>query len=1741
MQRRVVLAGLCLLMFLVTPVAVTVTAQGADPSLPDVAAGWATNAAGGPADLNAADAPVAGLAGVTGLGTTQDTIPGGPGDGVTQPYRHLGPQQLFASPQHMDEPGEHLERTFLSFMHDQGLVETPVGLHSELDGAGPRDAGDEDEDEEYQPNRPERPPPPHREIRLQKVACDVDGDSVIDTIGNENLFGTAAGRLKAVSGATGETVWRREQMVGPHSLVLPPFSSDLPTGTKGVDTREHGQPQPLGATNAQMGSDLDGDGVCDVVAVDFKYGSGFGVPFTCIGEVEYTLHVRGISGATGEDIWHSQIPGAWNFAVECYATGDYLRYSYKDFPTGFLAYEAPSGPKVLVTTMDLEMVYLCDPSCDPFYTEQTMFYVSATTINRLRLLDGTDGSQVWTRDLIEPDDGRTNIAWISGAADIAGDEEPEMLLHHLTITNPRGEENRDPITGEPLYRYARGMRMTAIQGEVDAAGATLWSTKVLDPLQVQTRANSEEHEETLVWTYGSITGDLSGDGKPTPVASYIVIEESLSGTASGRFRTYFNPLAGETGEKLWGDKGVRKQGWGFMESIHEDERAEPRAAIGMVDYPTAPPPGGRFPPKFVRLEAVEGHNGATAWGYERLFAQNSFVIYNTALAQFKSVLAPHDWSGDGWRDLVTPSQYVAAQGNSQILLAASSHTYDILAARDGHTLRTFPAWGPDGRVLDCGTAGNEYLTVVAGHPRRIDVTRFDVHSGEQVWRKAVWNNPAPRAAVSGTEVMGLSTACADDDTGRTQLSINMIAASYMRGIEVIAVNGFLAENETHAATWLDPHLRGAPAMSSIFEPFVPPVQLSLQERLDEVAVGAGLGVFSALGLLVVRRRGPSATAIAAVAVVALLAGSGALAPLASALPTAQLDPLGLHGADDGGTDGSGASAPAATVDEAAALPEHVPETGPPVDPGPLSDLPSTVSELLPGQTGGVTMPATPYLRFLSALGDLEREDAWSPQAHVGLVQQYMHAVGFNAPASEPDEDEEEPAPERPDRFEEDTTVSFTYPVGDADGDGVDDFAMDEWCVDRDACTPPQGGPADYYLDFVGAPGRGSFCGPPHHLWVVSGRDGHVIWNRSMDNPAMQYKCGVSFVVDTLPLSDGGTGVLVYTYNITRVSVVPAVIEHTFDLIDGRDGSLLWRVEELGYYAGITVAFSYERAENLLINPITQVPGRGGIQPVDAATTAPALFLQGRGFDATGVSTLFTPPGMNGPLVFVTAYKPNEWAARIDIDNGTTDWRRDTFQAKVGRNELPVALDGWPFAPQSRYYMPEIVLDRYWEHRPCCFDNTGDGEPELTYRVYEWTDTPLYNPEGPEFPLMDGRLAVLDGVTGETLYDQYVVEDNPVPFQLLTQAVGDADGDGAHDILLHVRHVDYDYKHTLSMRSGPDGSEVWHVDSPRELRVYVMGDATDDGGNDLLIVDWYGHDLAASGALGAYSKDRDEPQGLPLNMVSGRSGKPVWQVLSYAAPVDAAFMMASMDRNGLPDYDGDGVADLWIDDPLFLGDQTIIHRQVLISGRDTTPIFTIESPGAFSVPMRVADVTGDGLDDIALMNGDLSDLWLTIHNGTDGGALWSTRILSLAVTNYLTALPNLKIHPIADANATHNDFLVNYQLEVLGYGFFGFTQTLTPQILTFGGPNGSVGWAFPRAGGEEARVSLVPGVSPATALWLDASAPAQFSLRAETTAFAQAGGPAMVAFAAAFLSVFAGGALAMRTKRKKEEVPDLEDL
>ncbi|HLE97887.1 MAG TPA: hypothetical protein VI997_10990, partial [Candidatus Thermoplasmatota archaeon] len=739
------------------------------------------------------------------------------------------------------------------------------------------------------------PLPPATVFQDAHPTCDLDGDGVSDGVSNDFALGTpplhnsGATTVRAFSGGNGTTLWTRD------ALNYGTFSIGE------ASTERPGRPFPGNPGNVIPSLDLDGDGTCDVLAIGYDGDDGISVPpvFTVASVTTYLVEVRALSGRTGEDIWvvrPDPLRADANTPLLRFASASVVR----GFPTGFLAFADEEGAHFVLKTTDITYTLVQDPlgfnrirllPRQARLLDDRVHYESLEITEHVQLRDAKDGALLWQRDLVSgTEGGATNLTWITGVADVSQDGVPEVVLDQLVLTNPRGTEMDHPLTGQPLYRYGRGMAVQALDG---AGGNTVWESTVLDPLAAQPNPPVEELFEHMVWTHAEVVDDLDADGAPDVMASYVAREENLGATASGAFRTHFLPLHGADGTAIW---DVRQQGWGFLRTLGSDgERT--LLGLGMVDVPSAPAPGGAFPQKFVRLGALDAADGTTVWSYEHAFAQQSMLSYHLSLAQYDEALAPFDADGDGVLDVLSPSEAVQRTERDQLLLATASHAYELRSGADGSVLRAVTAWGVDGRALACGSEPDT-LTVLTGHARRLDLTRFDLATGAQLWRRPVWNDPAPRAATSAIDLVGLAARCADLPDGRTFLSLDLQEFSFDRNHEVVAIGGYL--DAAGAPTWLTPAVRGDPPIVDIFEPYREPPTGPSPLAVAAFAAPAGAAAGVAALALGSRAAGGVLGRLLGVGLVAMLVLTGApmAAPPVTALdaPSLELSALGANAA-----------------------------------------------------------------------------------------------------------------------------------------------------------------------------------------------------------------------------------------------------------------------------------------------------------------------------------------------------------------------------------------------------------------------------------------------------------------------------------------------------------------------------------------------------------------------------------------------------------------------------------------------------------------------------------------------------------------------------------------------------------------------------------------------------------------------------------------------------------------------------
>jgi outer membrane protein assembly factor BamB len=706
------------------------------------------------------------------------------------------------------------------------------------------------------------------------------------------------------------------------------------------------------------------------------------------------------------------------------------------------------------------------------------------------------------------------------------------------------------------------------------------------------------------------------------------------------------------------------------------------------------------------------------------------------------------------------------------------------------------------------------------------------------------------------------------------------------------------------------------------------------------------------------------------------------------------------------------------------------------------------------------------------LGLLQNPDA-SPHEMGALMRSYFQGLGLAAPGEGV--------------FTETATASYTYVLGDITGDGTDDVLLDQYCVLQTGCVSP-------------VPGIGSI---DYVNYVRFGAaDGTEIWSRRLDSPRAIIEpglngnpyntCAQEFLVDAVPLSDGRNGALVYRLVIYRSypnlhNVL--LLEHEYYLLDPLDGHKVWSYTAQGRLVSDPVAGN-AHAENLLLVPILQMPPRRGVSLVPDGTES-ALFIQSIGFDFVFVSSQARVPGMVAPFPILDAYRPREWAAKLQIETGAEDWKVTTFEPQNDRSVLPEAATSR--VPLLVPGQAQFKAAWYWSNQACCFDLTGDAVPDLVYWTREWSSTPTTNGQGSY--MLGAYVLAFDGATGERLFRSQLEPDTPKerwqcaparPFCLMIwpQLLGDANGDGASDLLFHLEYFDYDYAHRIILFDGATGETLWQRVGPRNLDLLVVGDATGDGGNDFVLYEWQNEGFWF---FGEQSYHAGNVTATPLTLYRGSDGERIWRTTTFQAPVDVRAMFATYRLNGLLDIDGDGVGDFPINDPVFYPDLTIVNRLEWVSGKDASGLFRHNTVGAFAFPARSGDINGDGHDDFALINGDINDVWLTTLDGRNGEPLWSRRVLALRDANYLMALVQMRAHDLRLNGTSPDSLLINLHVQIIQAGGFILISNNDRQLAAYLGLTGHTRWAIPALKDADYH-AVAPGYSPLSQAFNDAFAP-----------------------------------------------------
>jgi outer membrane protein assembly factor BamB len=1611
------------------------------------------------------------------------------------------------------------------------------------------------------------PLPPGTTYRDAHLSCAKDAAGNPEVITNDlNLNrppDTSQGGLfyvRALSSANGTTLWE-----APGLYALTAFSAPHATYERLGDPvpGDSTQSVDIPAGNASAG--------CDVLAIGFAEQSSISVPPPVSSpSVSFqTTHLRLLDGRTGAILWDVALneTGASErapFVQAAQAQGSL------GVPSGVLLVPTSAGLRVLLKTSDVVAWEARDPlnilppriPTFPPLAGRPMDVADLRVVEHLTSIDATSGRVVWTRDLPSESSG-ANMSWFGGVASLRGNGSADVVFDQLVLGEPTGTGPNDPTSGGPLMRFGRGMDVFAIDASDAGAGRTLWTTPVVAPTA---RANPpvEESFETLGWTYSRVVPADAG-GPPLVLASYTTKEEQLAEGVGGR--SHFVLLNGTDGRIRW-DRA--EAGWGYGSTIGGG-----RIAVSLIDIPTTGASIGSEPlPQTARLLVLNEANGSTLWSVETRTAEASSVAYNLALGQARDALVPFDATGDGVLDPLTTAASAQPTGAEQILLALSTHTQDVRDAKDGSLVRSFTLPGPDGRALDCGSAAYVFI---GGYARRFNVEMIDPRTGTTVGQTVVWNDPVPRAASSGLDLEGVGASCESFPDGGLFVAFNLEEYSTDRAHEVVPI---LARIDPRGnIVWIQPILRGHPASGALVVQ-APPHSAGPAPATVAAASGATLLLGAAGGVA------SAAMAISRwrVGLAILLLGLALLVPAPGIVHPALAQAVGVPSFPPAPSSASGFVPPAATggsapladpavgggaKDLASAAANRawsaLPGTGGPgpvasTDPVPSADTvgggsaasalsgtaeppaeaasPATAAPDTP-VLEGIREPAASYYQSVLALG----RNATAGQLTL-LTLDYLYGRGL--PFTDANGSGNETAAEG--RLSSNASISFTYPIGDADGDGVPDLATDNWCMSgfcgglRIALPPTQ--VASDPLSAVS-----NVCYHPHALIATSGANGSVLWAMDLDMRTLDDGCGAAVVMGTIPTGNGSMGFVVYKfyYHSPGFGLGARAIFHEIDLVDARTGKVRWAYTDQGVWQ--SDLFVQEVAKNWLEIPIIEKDRNGKA----------GLFIEGQGFVSAAASTLFglSQTGFDSAVYVLDDFQPVDWAARLDPATGRVLWKVDTFLPDPSKSALPIVFGELALADSD----PEpLSFNSYWNGGGCCVDARGDGVPDLVYRVYEWTPAPTTQVVGPH--MLSSRVVVLAGTNGAVLLDKSIETNISPPdrgtyprqytltefvnrwfgYELETMALHEANGRA--DLVTVESFAYAQYREVATAWSASDGHAWWTIDSPREFRLLPVGAQTGGGVDDFLYVDWYGWEQGPN-------QDRYvQPDRTPVSLIDGLNGTKVWTRYTEAAPIDVSTSFAEAARNGIaqtPDESGIFL----LDSLATLDDLTTVHELTAISLDDGDALWTADVVGAFATPSRVPDAFGPGHDGIAVLSGDASDLWLTLRDAKDGAPAWSQRILALGTSGYASALPYLVFQTLGNPSQGgvvavnfQLDFLRAYTFDCICFDGNGATisqvtaleEQMYARTVGFDLTNGTLAWSYGAFSDGTDGIAL-PGDAPGAVAYHLAQTRELADLSsasAEAQGFAPAGLTAVVGYAAGG----GGGFWFLRRRKLDLEVPDL---
>lgn len=665
-------------------------------------------------------------------------------------------------------------------------------------------------------------PPPGREYRDHLPRCNANGldgwiahdfeySRVIagwDYQPNRGLITFETG-LRGISGEDGHREWFTPPQFW-HKLPGPQLNS----GPWYYPPVRFGLPEPYymrgpaPVDNAQVTSDLTGDGVCDVLYYAWMIRAGNGAGSLAL-----------IDGATGAPAW--KFPFAWT------RNNDNV-FTITDFPTGLVSAEGSLGARFAFKLTNLTYNY----QTSLWAIQERVFFGNAST-----------GQILWSRQDLITVGTRPTHTYLSGLVPSPPGQELDVAIDSVmfgqgcggpTTLDARVLRGSDGADAWPAIRYWNDLRLGTSREPLEDLNLCFAGRFLVRPM-----------------------GDVNGDGRADLIANYMTVTQTRGTVTPGEvetrnsmFRTHFVPIDGAKGTKIWAGKNIIQQGWGFGTDLNTQPLvSRGLVAVGVVDLPVFAG-STRFPPKDVRLTVLNADDGSSAWGtYRDRFGLNSGLIYTQSLRQILHVLAPKDFDGDGVRDLISPARLREPNTQEQLLLSGSGHSYALISGRTGDSISTAYGFGPSGQVIPCKGEGPDQFTIMSGHARRLDVSRVNASDGSIAWRQAIHANRRPQGQTAGIDIVFVVGACLTDG------DLHLHGASYgrnsaRRGPEIMWLEG--ARSQNGSLQWVVPKLPDnlvPPDVATLEDYRYPPVtQLAQEDRYAWAGGSVGLGLLTALGI-----------------------------------------------------------------------------------------------------------------------------------------------------------------------------------------------------------------------------------------------------------------------------------------------------------------------------------------------------------------------------------------------------------------------------------------------------------------------------------------------------------------------------------------------------------------------------------------------------------------------------------------------------------------------------------------------------------------------------------------------------------------------------------------------------------------------------------------------------------------------------------------------------------------------------